>query len=189
MKYKNAIIISASEVIIMLIIMGYGKIALSSISVYLFIIIAIRIFGKKELAQLSVVDLVFILLISNSVQNAMVGSDSSLLGGIISAGTLFLFNHVFKLISYKYPKFNKLVEGEATMLVYNGIVNKKNMEKAKISMSELLEAMREHGISSISEINLAVLEVDGNISILSNEFKQKTTKKRKPHKIISKTEG
>lgn len=170
-------------------LIGYGKISLSSIAVYLFIIIAIRIFGKKELAQLSVVDLVFILLISNSVQNAMVGSDSSLAGGIISAGTLFLFNHVFKLISYRYPKFNKLVEGEATMLVYNGLVNRKNMEKAKIPMGELLEAMREHGIASISEINLAVLEVDGNISILSNEFKNKTTKKRKPHKIISKTEG
>ena len=170
-------------------LLGYGKIALSSIAVYLFIVISIRIFGKKELAQLSVVDLVFILLISNSVQNAMVGSDSSLAGGIISAGTLFLFNHVFKLISYKYPKFNKLVEGEATMLAYNGIINKKNMEKAKIPMSELLEAMREHGIATVSEINLAVLEVDGNISILSNEFKQKTTKKRKPHKVISKTEG
>lgn len=169
------------------ILFGYGKIALSSIAIYLFIVICIRIFGKKELAQLAVVDLVFILLISNSVQNAMVGSDSSLAGGIVSAGTLFLINHVFKLISYRYPKFNRLLEGEAIMLVYNGNVNKKNMEKAKIQISELQEAMREHGVVAINDINLAVLEVDGNISILSNEFKHKTTKKRKPHKIISKT--
>lgn len=173
----------------MLALFGYGKIILSSIVVYIFIIIAIRIFGKKELAQLSVVDLVFILLISNSVQNAMVGSDSSLIGGLLSAGSLFLFNHLFKLVSYRFPKFTKFIEGEAIMLVYNGMVNKKNMEKAKIPMSELLEAMREHGVATVSEINLAVFEVDGNISILSNEFKQRTTKKRKPHKIVSKTEG
>lgn len=170
-------------------IFAYGKIVVSSIVVYIFIIIAIRIFGKKELAQLSVVDLVFILLISNSVQNAMVGSDSSLAGGIVSASSLFIFNHLFKLAAYRFPKFNRLVEGEAIMLVYEGKINKRNMEKAKIPMSELLEAMREHGIAAVSEINLAVLEVDGNISILSNEFKEKITKRRKPHKIISKTQG
>lgn len=100
--------------------LGYGKIVLSSVVIYLFIIIAIRLFGKKELAQLSVVDLVFILLISNSVQNAMVGSDATMLGGIISAGSLFIVNHIFKLLLYRYPKFDKLIEGEAIMLIYEG---------------------------------------------------------------------
>jgi uncharacterized membrane protein YcaP (DUF421 family) len=98
----------------------YLRIIFSSITVYLFIIIAIRLFGKKELAQLSVIDLVFILLISNAVQNAMVGADSSLMGGLIAAGSLFIVNHLFKLLMYKFPRFNQLVEGEAILLVYKG---------------------------------------------------------------------
>ncbi|MDQ1089164.1 hypothetical protein [Siphonobacter sp. SORGH_AS_1065] len=80
--------------------MQYLDIIGRSLAVYLFIIAAIRLFGKKELAQLSIVDLVFILLISNSVQNAMVGSDTSLPGGIIAAGALFLGNLILKRIIY-----------------------------------------------------------------------------------------
>jgi uncharacterized membrane protein YcaP (DUF421 family) len=77
---------------------GYLNIALKSIAVYVFIVAAIRVFGKKEFAQLSIIDLVFILLISNSVQNAMVGADTSLEGGLVAAFSLFLMNYVFKKI-------------------------------------------------------------------------------------------
>jgi uncharacterized membrane protein YcaP (DUF421 family) len=161
---------------------GYVKIVFSSVSVYLFIIIAIRLFGKKELAQLSVFDLVFILLISNAVQNAMVGSDSSLTGGLIAAGSLFIVNYLFKYAAYKFPKFGKIVEGGPLMLIYHGKLKRDNMIKAKLSLDEIEEAVREHGVSSIDEVDLAVLEMDGNISILSNEFKKKTTKKRRPRR-------
>ena len=82
----------------------YIEIIFRCIIVYLFIVIAIRLFGKKEIAQLSVVDLVFILLISNSVQNAMVGPDSSLIGGLIAAGSLFIVNLILKYVSYKSKK-------------------------------------------------------------------------------------
>jgi uncharacterized membrane protein YcaP (DUF421 family) len=160
------------------------NIVFRSVAVYLFIIIAIRLFGKKELAQLSVIDLVFILLISNSVQNAMVGTDSSLIGGLIAAGTLFVLNYAFKFILYKFPKFNKIVQGEPLMLVYRGRLDYKNMSKAKITSVEIQESIREHGVSGIEEVDLAVLEVDGNISILSNEFKRKTVKKRRVHKTM-----
>jgi uncharacterized membrane protein YcaP (DUF421 family) len=171
-----------------LLLCGYGKIALSSIGIYLFIVIFIRIFGKKELSQLSVVDLVFILLISNSVQNAMVGSDSSLQGGLISAGSLFLINYLFKMAMYYFPNFGKIVQGNAILLVYEGNINKKNMERARLTHDELMEVIREHGVSSIHEVNLAVLEVDGNISVLSNEFKDKSVKKRKAHKAINRSQ-
>ena len=80
---------------------GYPNIILRAVSVYLFMIIAIRIFGKKELAQLSVIDLVFILLISNAVQNAMIGPDTSLDGGLVAAGALFLANYTLKRLLYK----------------------------------------------------------------------------------------
>ncbi|HLP21815.1 MAG TPA: hypothetical protein VK174_15990, partial [Chitinophagales bacterium] len=85
-------------------------IAGKSIAIYLFIVFAIRLFGKKEIAQLSVVDLVFILLISNSVQNAMVGPDNTLLGGIAAATGLFVINYILKFIMHRFPSFNKIIE-------------------------------------------------------------------------------
>ena len=156
------------------------------LNVYLFIIIAIRLSGKKELAQLSVIDLVFILLISNAVQNAMVGSDSSLGGGIVAATSLFIVNYLFKHIMYHFPKVNKLIQGEPLLLIYHGKLNTKNVTAAKISIKEIMEIIREHGVAVVEQVDLAVLEVDGNISVMSHEFKQKTTKKRKAHKIITK---
>ena len=161
--------------------MKYLIIAGSAVAVYIFIIAAIRLFGKKELAQLSIFDLVFILLISNAVQNAMVGPDTSLLGGICAAGALFIVNYLFKYIIYKFPKVSGLIQGDAIMLIYNGQIIKENLEKAKISRSEIEEAAREHGVKSIEEVNLAVLEIDGNISILSDDFKNNTKKKRRKY--------
>ena len=153
--------------------------------VYFFIITAIRIFGKRELSQLSVVDLVFILLISNSVQNAMIGPNSSLIGGIIAALTLFLLNSILETFLYKSKKFSSFLQGEPLMLIYNGKPIHKHLEKAKISDDELEAAIREHGVAKVSEVNLAVLERDGNISVLSNNYKNRTVRKRKAHEIFS----
>src|SRR5205814_1396695 len=98
----------------------YFIVAGKSVVIYVFIIAAIRFFGKKELAQLSVIDLVFILLISNSVQNAMVGNDSTVPGGIAAALGLFICNYLFKLIMRKSSSFSKIVQGEKIVLVLNG---------------------------------------------------------------------
>ncbi len=165
---------------------NYLRIIGSTLAVYLFIVIAIRIFGKKELAQLSVVDLVFILLISNAVQNAMVGPDSTLSGGLVAATTLFLVNYLLKYLQFRFPKFGKAVQGEATMLVYQGKILDDHMKIAKISYEELMEAVREHGVESVKDVNLAIMEVDGSISVLSGQFQKKTIKKRTPHKVIVK---
>lgn len=164
------------------------EIAGRSVVVYLFIIIAIRIAGKKELAQLSVIDLVFILLISNSVQNAMVGPDNSLLGGIIAAASLFLVNIILKLITYRYKKASELIEGEPVILIHNGRLFKKNLNKVKIPVEEIEAAVREHGVKSIKDVDFAVMETDGNISIISDDYKNKSVSRRKPHKIVKKTE-
>ena len=168
---------------------NYLRIIFSTLVIYLFIVIAIRLFGKKELAQLSVVDMVFILLISNAVQNAMVGPDSSLSGGLVAASTLFIMNFIFKNLQYRFPKFAKIVEGDAIMLIYKGKVIDEHLKKAQITVDELLEAVREHGVPTVKEVDLAILEVDGNISVLSNEYQKKTSKRRRAHKIISKQEG
>jgi uncharacterized membrane protein YcaP (DUF421 family) len=161
--------------------MDYVYIALKSIAVYVFIITAIRLFGKKELAQLSVIDLVFILLISNSVQNAMVGSDSSLQGGLVSAGALFVMNFMLKKLMYKHQNISKFIQGEPIMLIYEGKIKPQALEKAEFSIEELEAAVREHGVEHISEVSLAVLEVDGNISVLSDNFTRKSYKKRKKY--------
>jgi uncharacterized membrane protein YcaP (DUF421 family) len=156
---------------------SYLHVIVSSAVVYIFITLSIRIFGKKELAQLSVLDLVFILLISNAVQNAMVGSDTSLPGGLIAAGTLFLLNYIFKYLLYRSGKLTRIIEGEPVILVSEGKINDKNLRRLRITTDELLEAIREHGVQGIHDVNLAILEVDGNISILSHNFTKRSIRR------------
>lgn len=160
----------------------YLNIALRAVSVYLFILIAIRIFGKKELSQLSTSDLVLILLISNAVQNAMVGPDTSLGGGFVAAAALFLVNYLFKQGLFFFPKFNRTVEGDETMLVYKGNIIDEHLRKERITLNELQAVIREHGVADVKDVELAILERDGNISIVSKELNQTYHKRgRKLH--------
>lgn len=161
-------------------------VGLRSVVVYLFIIVAIRIFGKKELSQLSVVDLVFILLISNSVQNAMVGASTSLEAGIAAATALFVVNFILKDIFFKSKKVSEFFQGDPVLLVYQGKVNKAHLDKTEISMDELMEAIREHGVEKLGDVDLAVLEIDGNISVLSDKFQRRSSRKRRAHRAITK---
>jgi len=164
----------------------FPMIIISSIAVYIFMVIAIRIFGKKELAQLSVSDLVFILLISNAVQTAMVGADATLYGGLVAAMALFLTNFGFKKLLFKFPRLGKVVQGVPIMLIHKGQLVKENMVKAQITLDEVHEAVREHGIDSIEHVDLAVFEVDGNISVLSDNYKKKSSRRTKAHRVIHK---
>lgn len=163
------------------------EIVLRSAAVYVFIVLAIRVFGKREVAQLSITDLVFILLISNSVQNAMVGNNSTLLGGVVAAASLFVINYIFGFILFKSKRFASFFQGHPLMLIYQGKEIKHNLDKSEISRDELEEAVREHGVEKIEDVDLAVLEIDGNISVLSDNFKHKTVKKRRAHKVVAKT--
>jgi uncharacterized membrane protein YcaP (DUF421 family) len=150
------------------------EIILRTVAVYIFMILAIRVFGKKELAQLSVIDLVFILLISNSVQNAMVGSDTSLNGGLIAAGSLFLVNFTLKQLLYRSKKMSNIIQGESILLIYEGTANMDNCKKAEITIEELEAAVREHGARDIQKVDLAILEVDGNISVISSDYQTRS---------------
>lgn len=167
----------------------YIQIIIRCIVVYLFIVIAIRVFGKKELAQLSVIDLVFILLISNAVQNAMVGSNSSLNGGLVAAISLFSINFILKKVLYKSKRASEFLQGKNILLVYKGQVQQKNLHEAEITLQELEAAIREHGVENIEHVDMVMLEVDGNISVISNDFKNKSNQKlgvnnsRRKHKL------
>ena len=163
----------------------YIDITLRSVAVYFFMIIALRIFGKKELSQLNTADVILILLISNSVQNAMVGANTSLYGGIIAAFSLFLINYIFKKVMLKSKFIKELVQDKPEILIHNGKIEFKTLAKLGITSEELEEAMREHGIEYYKDIKLAMFEIDGNISIISgNENLKQTHHKRKAHKTL-----
>ena len=151
-----------------------ADVALRTSVIYLLMVAGLILSGKKEISQLSVVDLVFILLISNAVQNSMVGNNTSLTGGIYAAGVLFVMNYVLKFFTYRSSLFRKILDGEPLLLVYHGDIIQKNMDKEKITEEELRAAVREHGVENISDVNMAFLEVDGNISVLSYENGKQT---------------
>lgn len=166
---------------------GLWAIVLRSVSVYIFMLIAIRLSGKKELSQLNTSDVVLILLISNAVQNAMVGTDTSLLGGIVAAGVLFLLNYGLKKFLFKHEKIRNLLNEKPEILIHAGIIDFKTVSKLDITQDELLEAMREHGIADFKDVKLAMLEIDGNISVISGDknLKQTHYKRRHQHKNLT----
>jgi uncharacterized membrane protein YcaP (DUF421 family) len=147
----------------------YLDILFRSIAVYLFMIVALRIFGKKELSQLNTADIILILLISNSVQNAMVGNNTSLLGGLTAATVLFIFNFILKKLIYTYKPFSNFMLEKPEILIHDGNLDFDKLSKLNITSEELKEAMREHGVEYYKDVKLAMLEIDGNISIISGK--------------------
>lgn len=165
----------------------YLDIIIRSASVYLFMVIALRVFGKKELSQLNTSDIILILLISNSVQNAMVGNNSSLEGGLIAALALFILNFILKKTMYNSKKITDWVQSKPEILIHNGTIDFKLLAKLEITSQELEQVIREHGIQYFKDVKLAMMEIDGNISVISGDTTLKQTHhKRKIHKTLSK---
>ena len=163
----------------------YLDIILRSAAVYFFMVIALRIFGKKELSQLNSADIILILLISNSVQNAMVGENSTLLGGLVAALVLFTINYILKKAMYKSRSFANFIQDKPEILIHNGKIDFKTLAKLEITSDELDEVIREHGIETTKEVKLAMMEIDGNISVISGDKSLiQTHHKRKIHKTL-----
>jgi uncharacterized membrane protein YcaP (DUF421 family) len=166
------------------VIYPYLIICLRSICIYLFIVIAIRLFGKKELSQLSITDLVFILLISNSVQNAMVGTDTSLMGGIVAALGLFICNAIFRYFLLKSKKFSEAMEGEKIVLVVNGKLLKKGLEQAKMNREEVEMVVREHGVQEIADADLVAWKLMATlVCYLTTTTKKQFTAAKSPNSL------
>jgi uncharacterized membrane protein YcaP (DUF421 family) len=134
--------------------------------IYLLVLIGVRLSGKREVGQMTPFDLTLLLLLSNSVQNAMTGPDTSLAGGAVAASTLLIMNYVVATLSGRNRKLRRVIEGQPSLLVHDGKVIAAHMAREHVSMDELHRALREHGISSCDQVALAVLEVDGSISCL-----------------------
>jgi uncharacterized membrane protein YcaP (DUF421 family) len=145
-----------------------GAIAFRTLVVYLFILAAFRLSGKREVGQLAPFDLALILLIANSVQNAMVGPGASLAGGLVAATVLLVANFTLGRLATRNRKVERFLRGQARLLVNRGHVYLDALRAEDISHEELLQALRESGCPTVVDCRLAVLEVDGRISVIPN---------------------
>ncbi len=137
--------------------------------VYVFLIGALRLAGKRELAQLNPFDLVVLLTLSNTVQNAIIGDDNSVTGGLIGAATLLVVNYVVVRLLYGHAKLERLVEGDEDVLIDKGQVLKSRLKSELISLPELEAAAHRQGFSKLADVDRAILEPGGTISFFAKQ--------------------
>jgi uncharacterized membrane protein YcaP (DUF421 family) len=139
------------------------------IVIYLFLILSLRLAGKRELAQLNPFDLVVLLTISNTVQNAIIGEDNSVTGGLIGAATLLIVNHVVVRYLYTHEKIERFVEGDEDVLIEDGEIHVERMRRELITEGELLSAARKQGFSRLADVDRATIEPGGTIVFLGKK--------------------
>jgi uncharacterized membrane protein YcaP (DUF421 family) len=137
---------------------------LRPIIVYVFLIVGLRLSGKRELAQLNPFDLIVLLTLSNTVQNAIIGNDNSVSGGLIGAASLLAVNYLVVRFLYDHRKIDQLVEGSPDILIENGKVDERKLKRELITKEELAAAARKQGFDSLSEVNQCVLESGGTLT-------------------------
>jgi uncharacterized membrane protein YcaP (DUF421 family) len=142
---------------------------LRPIFIYLFLVIGLRLAGKRELAQLNPFDLVVLLTLSNTVQNAIIGNDNSVTGGVIGAATLLVVNYLVVRFLFRHEKLDQLVEGQETILIENGKLREDRLAKELLTRQELEAAAHRQGFNSLSEVKRAVLEPGGTLSFFAKQ--------------------
>jgi uncharacterized membrane protein YcaP (DUF421 family) len=141
---------------------------LRTIIIYAALIIGLRLAGKRELAQLNPFDLVVLLTISNTVQNAIIGNDNTVVGGVIGVATLLLINYLVVRFVYSNGKIEKIVEGSEDVLIDHGVLQKKVLDREMVSVNELEIAAHKQGIKSLDDVEQAVMDPEGEISFTTN---------------------
>jgi uncharacterized membrane protein YcaP (DUF421 family) len=139
---------------------------LRPILIYIFLVVGLRLAGKRELAQLNPFDLVVLLTLSNTVQNAIIGDDNSVLGGMIGAATLLVVNYAVVVIAFRNRKLGAVIEGGPDMLISNGRVNQDRLGSEKITPEELEAAARKQGFQSLTEVEQAILYPGGTFCFI-----------------------
>jgi uncharacterized membrane protein YcaP (DUF421 family) len=140
---------------------------LRSVVVYTFLLVAFRLCGKRQLGQLSAFDLVVLLIISNVVQNAVIGNDNSLGGGLLGATTILLLNLGVAYVTFRLKRADRLIEHSPTVLVRHGRILRDNLRRERLGPRDLRAALRHHGVVSIRDIRYAFLEEDGHVSVIT----------------------
>ena len=158
-------------------------IAIRTSVVYLTLLIGLRLTGQRQLGQMSSFDLVLLLIISNAVQNAMVGPDTSLVGGLVAAAVLIVWHQVIDRVRRYSRRASRVIAGEGIMLINNGTVLAEHLVRAGLTMDELLQALREHGVGRLADVRLAVLEPDGAISVIRFDDLKPEARNQPHHRI------
>ena len=149
----------------------WWELVVRSAVVYVFLLVLLRITGKRQIGQLAPFDLVLLLVLSNAVQNSMNAGDNSLIGGLIAATTLIGLNFLVSLATFRSKRLESLVEGRPQVLIHNGKLFEEVMAKAKLTHHELNTALREAGCAGVEEVRSAILENNGTISVIPRDIK------------------
>jgi uncharacterized membrane protein YcaP (DUF421 family) len=163
------------------------EIALRSTVIYVALLVGIRLTGQRQLGQMATFDLVLLLIIANAVQNAMVGPDTSLVGGLVAAGVLLFWHQVIDRLRRASRGFARVLAGEGILLISEGRILEAHLRHAGVTPDELLQALREHGVSDVKQVRLAVLEPDGTVSVIRKDDLKPGT--RPHHRIRMKPRG
>ena len=166
--------------------MSIAEKILRTLVVYFFLLVGLRLAGKRELGQLNPFDLVVLLLLANTVQNAIIGPDETLTGGLIGATTLLVVNWIVVRFLYSHRGLDKIVEGESDCLVRDGKILYENLKKETISLSELQLAARKQGIQSLDDVDSAILEVGGALTFI---LKRPTEQEERHRELLSRLES
>jgi uncharacterized membrane protein YcaP (DUF421 family) len=142
---------------------------LRPIVVYAFLVVGLRLAGKHQLAQLNPFDLVVLLTLSNTVQNAIIGNDNSVSGGILGAATLLLVNYIVVRFLFNHPKLELLIEGKTDVLIEDGKIREDRLKKELLTLDELETAAHRQGFASLKDVQRAVIETGGTIYFLRKE--------------------
>jgi uncharacterized membrane protein YcaP (DUF421 family) len=158
-----------------------GEKLVRTVIVYAFLILGLRLAGKRELSQLNPFDLVVLLLLSNTVQNAIIGNDNSVVGGLIGAGALLVINSLLVRLLYRYKQLDK-IEGKPDMLVRNGRLLRHHLERELITVTELESAARRQGLASLAHVKECRLETGGSLSFVAQT---PTDEEMRHHELVT----
>ena len=142
---------------------------LRAVLVFAFLVVALRLGGKRELGQLNILDLAVLLLVSNALQNAMIGADNSLVGGVVGATTLFVLNYVFARVTFRSPRARRILEGTPRVLLEHGQVDLDALRREAITVEALRSAALERGFERLGDVDLIVLEANGHLAIMGSD--------------------
>ena len=148
----------------------WWELIVRAVVVYVFLLILLRVTGKRQVGQLAPFDLVLLLVLSNAVQNAMNGGDNSVIGGMISAATLVVLNLIIGFATYKSKKLEHLIEGRPQVLIHNGKLFPEVMAQTMLTHHELQAALRQNGCLTVDEVHSAIMENNGAISVVSKRM-------------------
>jgi uncharacterized membrane protein YcaP (DUF421 family) len=146
--------------------MSVGEHIVRGVLVYVFLFVLLRLVGKKHVGELAPFDLLVLLILSETVQNSLVGDDTSLIGGLISAATLVILAYGISILTFSSKRLERAIEGTPKILIRHGHRRAAELQRQRITKAELLEALRNHGCANITDVRVAILENDRTITVI-----------------------